>query len=228
MLYVPFLAEKNINKICNKGTINVLQGGSAEYGQGPYFYILFYPSLTLSIIILLKVSVGAMKILKMNTHTMIRSVVLMSLIVLFICLFGYSSITRYFDKKTEIIYEKKKSPGIEAPAVTFCPMNTNTKRGWKNDNFTDLMTECSQYEEDVVSCIESGTYNLSDFLRGAERGYKTKDYLTNASLWTVELGWHYYGRCYTMNYPVVITNDAIKDQLMFYLDKQVNYKDLYP
>ena len=33
MLYVPFLADKNVKK--NKGIINVLQGGSAEYGQRP-------------------------------------------------------------------------------------------------------------------------------------------------------------------------------------------------
>ena len=40
-----FLQKKNIKKIRNKGTINVLQGGggSAEYGQTPYFYIFFGP-----------------------------------------------------------------------------------------------------------------------------------------------------------------------------------------
>ena len=38
MLYVPFIAEFFLKQICNKGTINVLQGGgSAEYGQRPYF-----------------------------------------------------------------------------------------------------------------------------------------------------------------------------------------------
>ena len=43
MLYVPFLAEINVKK-CNKGTINVLQGGgSVEYGQKPYFYIFCGP-----------------------------------------------------------------------------------------------------------------------------------------------------------------------------------------
>ena len=30
MLYVPFLAEKNALKNCNKGTINVLQGGGGQ------------------------------------------------------------------------------------------------------------------------------------------------------------------------------------------------------
>ena len=31
-----FLQKKMVKKICNKGTINVLQGGgSAEYGQRP-------------------------------------------------------------------------------------------------------------------------------------------------------------------------------------------------
>ena len=35
-----------IKQIRNKGTINVLQaGGLAEYGQRPYFYIFFNPSL---------------------------------------------------------------------------------------------------------------------------------------------------------------------------------------
>ena len=35
-----FLQKKLLKKIRNKGTINVLQGGggSAEYGQRPYFY----------------------------------------------------------------------------------------------------------------------------------------------------------------------------------------------
>ena len=32
MLYVPFLAEKNVFKNCNKGTINVLQGGGGVGG----------------------------------------------------------------------------------------------------------------------------------------------------------------------------------------------------
>ena len=30
MLYVPFLAEKMVKKIRNKGTINVLQGGGGQ------------------------------------------------------------------------------------------------------------------------------------------------------------------------------------------------------
>ena len=50
MLYVPFFALKKCLKNLNKGTINVLQGGggSAEYGQRPYFYIFFLldPSLS--------------------------------------------------------------------------------------------------------------------------------------------------------------------------------------
>ena len=44
MLYVPFLADFFF--IRNKGTINVLQGGgSAEYGQRPYFDLFWDPSL---------------------------------------------------------------------------------------------------------------------------------------------------------------------------------------
>ena len=47
-----FLQKKMLKKIRNKGTINVLQGGggSAEYGQRPYFYKKNFldPSLILS------------------------------------------------------------------------------------------------------------------------------------------------------------------------------------
>ena len=86
------------------------------------------------------------------------------------------------------------------------------------------MTECSQYEEDVVSCIESETYNLSNFLRGAEKGSVTKESLTNASLWSEEVGWLYFGRCHTMKHPIIVSSDYLKDYLMFYLDKNVNYK----
>ena len=48
MLSVPFLAEKMFKQILNKGTINVFQGGgSAEYGQRPYFHHFFWdPSLS--------------------------------------------------------------------------------------------------------------------------------------------------------------------------------------
>ena len=48
---IHFLQNFFLKQICNKGTINVLQGGggSAEYGQRPYFYIfiLLDPSLNL-------------------------------------------------------------------------------------------------------------------------------------------------------------------------------------
>ena len=40
-----FLQKKMLKKICSKGTSNVLQGGSAEYGQTPHFYIFLDPSL---------------------------------------------------------------------------------------------------------------------------------------------------------------------------------------
>ena len=44
MLNVPFLWKKMFKQICSKGTSNVLQeGGSAEYGQIPYFYIFVGP-----------------------------------------------------------------------------------------------------------------------------------------------------------------------------------------
>ena len=152
----------------------------------------------------------------------------MILISLFFTLFGYPSILRYQDKKTQVIHEKIPSSGIEAPAVTFCPRNRKTNNSWKKYKETsghhNLSAACSQYKDDVETCIVTGTYNLYDFMRGVEKGFLSRQQISNDSYWEEEVASTGYGKCYTLNYPAIITTDYREDQLYFFLDKNVDYR----
>ena len=88
----------------------------------------------------------------MKIRTSIRIIAQLALVSLFIYFFGLSSIQRYYEK--EIIVTKKKTPsyGIPFPAITFCPFNKTTGKGWKEYIFNNLSSHCSQDRENISKC----------------------------------------------------------------------------
>ena len=146
------------------------------------------------------------------------------MLVLFICFFGISSIRRYYKKETIFLRNTQPSPDIPAPAVTFCPTNKKTDRGWKDDNFSEISTHCRQYKEDTSECILQETYTLTDFLKKVSKGLITNDSLTDPSLWSQDWSGTYYGVCHTYYRSEYMGLDFLNDMLVLQLDKNFNYK----
>ena len=93
------------------------------------------------------------------------------LFLLFLGLFGISSIKKYLDKKTIIVTSEEQTNGIMAPAVTLSATKQSIL-GWKTLNQSsigfqhfDLFDHCNSINmTDIETCVLNDTFNKSDFL----------------------------------------------------------------
>ena len=158
--------------------------------------------------------------------TILRLLAQLVLVTVFVTFFGYDFISRYLDKKTLVLSSKLPSSGILAPSVTFCGRNMATKAGWRAPSSSSpysLSSQCGEGDSDPHTCVLAGTYNLSEVVRGVQKGSGTRVPLQE-SLWSVEYGFSYFGRCYTFTYPQTINTEDRTDQLLFFLDRNVNFR----
>ena len=105
------------------------------------------------------------------------------LVFVFLKFFGLSCWARYLDEDVYVSRSESYSSRIKAPGVTICP-------GLRNGH-TDLLAEsCASRNgtSDIVSCIESASYNLSSTVLDVEGGYhdKSKQKPLNATEWTLD------------------------------------------
>ena len=161
-----------------------------------------------------------------NTQSIIKSVLLLTLVILFFIFFGYPALKIYQDKKVLVVSHKEDTNGIEAPAITICP--TNPEIGWREVNFmlddTDIIQpQCSDLEDEMSTCVELKTFNLSDIVRGVGIGFSSRQPLTDLSLWSEDIELTSLGRCHTFNYLSKIGPSDKTDQLYFFLDMKLNY-----
>ena len=120
----------------------------------------------------------------------------------------------------------ENTEGIKAPAVTICPRNP--RYGWRDvmdmPHKDIIQHQCRESENELADCIESNTFNLSDIVRGATIGYKSRKPLTDPGLWSVDFEYVKYGRCYTLNYPENIGPDYMTDAIYLLLDLKLNHR----
>ena len=159
------------------------------------------------------------------------------LFLLFLGLFGISSIKKYLDKKTIIVASEEQTNGIMAPAVTLSATKQSIL-GWKTLNQSsigfqhfDLFDHCNSINmTDIETCVLNDTFSKTDFLYTARLGFTeqtTRDLLDESSslFWTEDFTIPFLGRHFTLKPSVTIyKNDS--DVIAFYIDAGFSYSVL--
>ena len=98
------------------------------------------------------------------------------LFVFFLYFFGIPNIKRYQQKEVMVVSSARKSGGILAPAIAVFPKNPVTRKGWRKE-FTpsgvNIIKDLCGKAKDVQECIVRETYNFSEVVKYAQKGFDT-------------------------------------------------------
>ena len=98
------------------------------------------------------------------------------LFVFFLYFFGIPNIKRYQQKEVMVVSSARKSGGILAPAIAVFPKNPVTRKGWRKE-FTpsgvNIIKDLCGRAKDVQGCIVKETYNFSEVVKYAQKGFDT-------------------------------------------------------
>ena len=161
------------------------------------------------------------------------------LFLLFLGLFGISSIKKYLDKKTIIVTYEEQTNGIMAPAVTLSATKQSIL-GWKTLNESsinfedfDLFDHCNSLNmTDIETCVVNDTFSKTDFLFAARLGFTeqttTRDFLdeSSSSFWTEDFTIPFLGRHFTLKPSVTISKNH-SDVIAFYIDAGFSHVQLH-
>ena len=139
------------------------------------------------------------------------------LMIVFLWYFGLPALQKYQEKNVMVVKTQKSLGGIPAPKVTVCRRMSELKKSWGNG--TAVGNYCKD-KKDIVKCIEAGTFNQTETVSRAEMGYDTKKPLTDPDIWTEDITYTKYGRCYTLDVKEKITDNYKKHQITFYISKE--------
>ena len=160
----------------------------------------------------------------------VNSILQIVLFVLFLIFFGIPSVEKYLDKQTIVVSSEEQTNGIEAPAITF--VATLKKQGWKsvakNLNYKSfvMVHHCrAKNFTDINICQKNGTFGRDDFLKLARLGYYKENSsrsFNESSMWTEDMTVTYYGRHFTLNPSMKMTN-ALDQAFIFEVDISFDY-----
>ena len=160
-----------------------------------------------------------------------RPLLMLCLMGLFLVFFGLPAIRRFEEEKVIVITSKKKTGGIEAPAISVTVRNLETRFGWRNATSADLYnieTICnSSTSQDMENCIVQSTNDQNEMIKDVILGFNTKKSLMNftlPSIWTEDMPATWSGPTYTMNVPIKIGPDYLIDQIFVVLGKHVHLR----
>ena len=119
--------------------------------------------------------------------------------------------------------------------MTFCNSSICSEHGWINSpvvngNFKLHCTNEST-SEGFLACVENRTFGFKDLVFSASHGqvydggsleYFKKN-LSDFKFWTWDMSDPAQGRCYTLNYNVPVSIDAMADSLWIELDPKIEY-----
>ena len=98
------------------------------------------------------------------------------LFVFFLYFFGIPNIKRYQQKEVMVVSSARKSGGILAPTIAVFPKNPVTRKGWRKE-FTpsgvNIIKDLCGRTKDVQECIVKETYNFSEVVKYAQKGFDT-------------------------------------------------------
>lgn len=154
------------------------------------------------------------------------------LLTLFLVFFGQPAIVRYMERKTYVLSDVRPSSGIQTPSITICPQHKVSGNAWKNVHRIQVLKSKSSHnlfvnisevcKRNYTKCVEEETYSLSEIVVNVHQGSgpESKD-LENKIYW--QESFSHYGRCFTFNYDHISGTDAIKEELLFYLNPTIDY-----
>ena len=154
----------------------------------------------------------------------LKVVFLLSLIS--VCFLGFNlpSINRFLDDKVIIHESVEKYDSLRPPAITICP------KKWKSEKVTMVGAHSAAHYEnhcgnastvdDYMACVTKKTYGFEEIVESATRGWfkGVMENFTDPQLWTWDLTFAMWGRCYTLDYDKLFKvnprNDGIALQLI--------------
>ena len=170
----------------------------------------------------------------MKAILLIKTGLQISLLVIFLVLFGWPAIQRY-QAHTILVTTETSEPepaGVVTPTVTVCARNTATGLGWRKrsgditSNKDVLRHQCSS-EGDIATCILENTFNFSEVVGFARLGAVGGQPLMDDSIWTPDFTWMRDGRCYTLGYKKNIGDDIEKDSLWLFSNDSTKHQVIF-
>ena len=119
------------------------------------------------------------------------------------------------------LLETVKTVGVPAPAVTVCGKRPNTVVPWKKFESLESALEACSGSSNVFTCMESLAWPKEDVVLVVEKGRIARESLQNLSSWNSEF--LLYTACFTINSETRVDFDFNKDELLFYLNKSLDY-----
>ena len=120
-------------------------------------------------------------------------------------------------------------------SVTFCNSSICSELGWINSSVMNgnFKLHCANEStsEGFLACVENRTFGFKDLVFSASHGqvydggsleYFKKN-LSDFKFWTWDMSVPAQGRCYTLNYNVPVSIDAMADSLWIKLDPKIEY-----
>ena len=171
----------------------------------------------------------------LTTTTSIDLLLYGLLFVLFMAFFGIPSIEKYRKKETIVLSSEKMTNGIEAPAITFVPLDRNTGYGFKKKSnqtssmmnrytMTFLLDHCQEINQpDLENCISNDSFALTDFLKTASFKLAVSSFgKLNKSQWSEDILQASNGKMFTWNPQRIITRHW-EDFIFLSVYRNLNY-----
>ena len=149
------------------------------------------------------------------------------LFALFLGFFGIPAIQRYQMMKVMVVSSSLDTGGIASPAITVVALNPETMNGWKGDGKSwqqdELEKRCK--DDNIVDCIKSETFNISEFSKDVIIGWLThKSISPREDLWMEDYGAPWFGRYHTLHTGRKLEPDDDKGQLFLLMSYSFVYE----
>ena len=166
----------------------------------------------------------------MNLLIFLKIVFSLTLLIIFIFLFGIPSWEKFQAK--EVMINKIKVNPIKSitPAVTICALDKVTVQGWKSFNIKKGNVTIPDYRNNILSfhcegselladCINNETFNLTETIKSATAGDWPYRNILNTTFWIDELSYFGFGKCHTLNNSVSLGSS----EFQFFLNRSLKY-----
>ena len=163
----------------------------------------------------------------------VRLILQLVLFVVFLHMYGLPALDRLNKKSTIVITTRWNTNGIQAPSFTISARSRTTGMGWKEKHISNahsndtIVHQCKGFST-VEQCLDSETFNSSDFIRGTLLGYEEKTSLSEKeNVWQPDFTYARYGRSYTFHPKMRIGPEDDKDQMIILLESNKYCYDIF-
>ena len=139
-----------------------------------------------------------------------KVIIQLMLFSLFLYMYGLPALVRMNQRATIVIKSKVDTDGIQAPSFTIAARDRTTGMSWKmekrisNNPSTDfrdsdiLAEQCKNFPT-VEQCLDSLTFDWTDFIKGTLLGYRRRTSLKGmGKIWQPDFTIAMFGKTYTL------------------------------